>query len=251
MKREFCLAAVISVAFLITSCGAGKKLEVSQGQVSELSDKNAKLNQNVEQLSAEVTRLTNQNSKMASDFDQYRNQCEAVRRKYRAANEILDEQERMLTQIEEKLVAALTDLEQRGLTVVSHKRGLVYVSLEDQLLYKSGSPKLDKNGVDALSKIAEVMNDYADVRVIVVGNTDDVKFKTGTNDNWSLSTERANGVVMALRDVYKIDPARLTSAGRGKFNPVADNSTAEGRAKNRRTDIIFNPDLDKMWDSIE
>src|SRR5439155_2718628 len=106
-------------------------------------------------------------------------------------------------QIEDKLQAALTDLEDRGLSVY-HRRGLVFVSMEDALLYKSGSSKLDKNGIDALSKIAGVMNDYPDVKVIVVGNTDDAKLK-GSGDNWSLSTERANGVVRILRDTYNID----------------------------------------------
>jgi chemotaxis protein MotB len=122
--------------------------------------------------------------------------------------------------------------------------------MEDKLFYKSGSARFDKTGIEALSKISSVMTDYPDVKIIVVGNTDNVPVKQGT-DNWTLSTERANSVVRVLRDVYKIDPARLAAAGRGVFNPVADNTTAEGRAKNRRIDIIFNPDMDMVWDSIE
>ena len=84
----------------------------------------------------------------------------------------------------------------------------------------------------------------------MLGNTDDKMFKKGS-DNWTLSTERANGVVRAFRDTYKIDPLRLTAAGKGKYNPIADNSTEEGRAKNRRTDIILNPDLDKIWSTAQ
>ncbi|HET6723252.1 MAG TPA: OmpA family protein, partial [Chitinophagaceae bacterium] len=88
------------------------------------------------------------------------------------------------------------------------------------------------------------------LKVIVVGNTDDVKMK-GAKDNWTLSTERANGVVRTLRDSYKVDPTRLTAAGKGKYNPIADNTTAEGRAKNRRTEIVLNPDWRRVWESIK
>jgi len=84
----------------------------------------------------------------------------------------------------------------------------------------------------------------------VIGNTDDKKFK-GSSDNMSLSTERANGVVRILANDYKVDPTRLTAAGKGKYNPVADNKTEEGRAKNRRTEIILNPDWEKVWETVE
>lgn len=239
----------VCIAFLILSCGTGKKLQVAEEQIKEANSKNAELTRNIEQLNAQVADLTNQNKTMANNFAQYRQQCENLEVKYKNSSDVLKDQDKILKQIEEKLENALTDLQGRGLSV-NYKRGLLFVSMEDQLLYKSGSSKLDQKGTEALAKISDVMNDYPDVRIIVVGNTDDKMFKNGS-DNWTLSTERANGVVRALRDVYKIDPARLTSAGRGRFDPIADNSTAEGRAKNRRIDIIFNPDLDKLWDSIE
>jgi len=196
-----------------------------------------------------VGHLTEQNRKLTADFADYKKQCDDIQEKYKHASDILELQEKILKQIEEKLGDALSDLEGRGLTVY-HKRGLLYVSMEDEMLFTSGSYKLGTGGVGALSKIAGVMNDYPDVKVIVVGNTDNVQSKKG-NDNWTLSTERANSVVRILRDTYNIDPKRLTSGGRGKFNPVADNVTAEGRAKNRRIEIVFNPDLDKLWESIE
>jgi chemotaxis protein MotB len=251
------LYIIIGIAIvLLNSCGTNKKLEASQGQVNDLTERNNQLNQKnteltktIDQLNGQIVTLTDQNKKMSADFADYQKQCATVQEKYKTSHAILQEQERILKQIEDKLQTALTDLENRGLSV-HHERGLVYVSMNDELLYSPGSSKLDKKGIEALSKIAGVMNDYPDVKVIVVGNTDDAKFKTAT-DNWSLSTERANGVVRALRDVYKIDPVRLTAAGRGKFDPVADNASAEGRAKNRRTDIIFSPDLDKLWDNIE
>jgi chemotaxis protein MotB len=247
INKNYAVTAVC-IAFFMLSCGTNKKLEVAQGQVQECNSRNAALTKNNEQLNSQVESLSNQNKQAASEFAQYRQQCENLQAKYKRANDALTTQENILKQIEEKLETALADLKDRGLSV-NYKRGLLFVSMEDQMLFKSGSSKLDKNGTEALAKISSVMNDYPDVKVIVVGNTDDKMFKTGT-DNWTLSTERANSVVRSLRDAYKVDPARLTSAGRGRFNPVADNSTEEGRAKNRRIDIVFNPDMDKMWDSI-
>jgi chemotaxis protein MotB len=129
------------------------------------------------------------------------------------------------------------------------KDGLVYVSMEDNLLYKSGRAALSDSSKYALAKLARVLNDYPKLHVIVVGNTDTVQFKKGS-DNWTLSTERANCVVRVLRD-SGVDPSRLTSAGKGKYAPVADNSTTEGRARNRRTDIILNPDMERIWQSVQ
>ena len=249
MRNKFYTFVAVCVAFFILSCGTGKKLQVAEGQIKEANSRNAELTRNVDQLNSQVASLSDQNKQATSEFEQYRQQCDNMQAKYKNANDVLRNQESILKQIEEKLETALADLKGRGLSV-NYKRGLLFVSMEDQLLFKSGSSKIDKQGTEALAKISEVMNDYPDVKVIVVGNTDDKMFKSGS-DNWTLSTERANGVVRALRDVYKIDPARLTSAGRGRFDPVADNSTEEGRAKNRRIDIIFNPDMDKLWDSIE
>jgi chemotaxis protein MotB len=249
MANKFYLSIGVALSFIIISCGTGKKLEAAEAKINEANAKNAQLNNNIDQLNAQVASLTQDKDHITSDFVRYRQQCEGISVKYKSANSILRQQETILKQIDEKLESALTDLEGRGLSV-HYKRGLLFVSMEDDLLYKSGSSKLDQKGIDALAKIATVLNDYPDVKIIVVGNTDDMKFKNGS-DNWSLSTERANSVVRVLRDVYSTDPARMTSAGRGKFNPVEDNGTAEGRAKNRRTDIIFNPDMDKVWDSLD
>jgi chemotaxis protein MotB len=249
MIGKFYTSIAVVLTLVGTSCGSSKKMEAVESDLSHCRDKNIQLERNVHDLAAEIFNLTDQKKQIEADFASYRNESDRVRDKYSDANDILKQQESILRQIDEKLEAALSDLEGRGMSV-HYKRGLLFVSMEDQLLFKSGSSKLGKEGVDALSKIAGVLSDYPDVKIIVVGNTDDVQFKNGS-DNWTLSTERANGVVRILRDVYHTDPARLTAAGRGKFNPIAENTTAEGRAKNRRTDIIFNPDLDKLWDGID
>jgi chemotaxis protein MotB len=142
----------------------------------------------------------------------------------------------------------MADFKDRGVDV-EYKNGLVYVSMADNLLYKTGSAALGQNGKEALATLANVLNNYPNLKVIVVGHTDDVQTKKGT-DNWSLSTERANGVVRLLTDTYNVEPSRITAAGKGKYDPVAENTSEAGRAKNRRTDIILNPDLVKVWNSV-
>jgi len=111
--------------------------------------------------------------------------------------------------------------------------------------------ELGAKGQEALAVVAQVLNDNPNLKIYVVGHTDSVKVTKGFTDNWSLSTERANSVVRVLRDQYQVTMDRVTSAGQGKYDPVADNSTPEGRAKNRRTDIILNPDLSRFWEMID
>ena len=235
----------LSMLLLSTSCGTGKKLEASEAQVAELQNVNKLLQDDNAKLNKQVSDLNARNSSMSNEYAQYKKGCEDVQQKYKAAQDVLDNQAAALKQIQEKLEAALADMKEKGVEVY-FKNGYVFVSLPGELLYKSGSAALEKKSVDALGPVASVLNDYPNLRVIVLGNTDDVQYKKGS-DNWTLSTERANGVVRAFRDTYKIDPIRLTSAGKSKYNPIADNTTEEGRAKNRRTDIILNPDLDKLW----
>jgi chemotaxis protein MotB len=131
---------------------------------------------------------------------------------------------------------------------VFYKDGLLRVQLAEELLYRTGSAMLGTTGKNALGSLAVVLNEYPRLRVIVVGNTDNVKYKKGS-DNWTLSTERANGVVRLLNEHYHVDASRLTSAGKAQFNPVAENSTSEGRGQNRRIDIILNPDIERIWNS--
>ncbi len=119
------------------------------------------------------------------------------------------------------------------------------------MLFPAGSATWVVQAKHALSPLASVLNNYPKVQIYVVGHTDNAKIHTARfADNWSLSTERANSVVRALRDSYSVDPTRLLAGGRSKYNPVASNDTKEGRAQNRRIQIILNPDLSKLWDMM-
>jgi chemotaxis protein MotB len=120
------------------------------------------------------------------------------------------------------------------------------------MLYKSGSYEISDRAAETLSKIAKIINDYEDYDVLIEGNTDDVPiYRENIRNNWDLSCLRASSVVQALQNDYGVNPKRLTAGGRGEYNPVATNSTATGKQRNRRTQIIITPQLDEFMELIE
>ena len=130
-------------------------------------------------------------------------------------------------------------------------KGVVYVSLSDNMLYKSGSYEISDKANATLSKIAKIISDYSDFEVLVEGNTDNVPIsKPNIRNNWDLSALRASSVVQALQTSFGVDPKRLTAGGRGEYNPIASNDTPEGKVRNRRTQIIITPKLDQFMELI-
>lgn len=131
-------------------------------------------------------------------------------------------------------------------------KGVVYISLADNMLFKSGSYEVSDAAMATLSKIAKILKDYDDYEVLVEGNTDNVPIKkTNIRNNWDLSALRASSVVQVLQNKFGINPNRLTAGGRGEFNPLTDNTTESGKARNRRTEIIITPKLDQFLDLID
>ena len=150
-----------------------------------------------------------------------------------------------------KLTRSLTREEMNDVDVQVLK-GVVYISLADNMLYKSGSYEIGDRAGETLSKIAKIITDYNDYDVLVEGNTDNVPIsQKNIRNNWDLSALRASSVVQALQNQYGVDPKRLTAAGRGEYNPLADNATEKGRQRNRRTQIIITPKLDQFMDLID
>ncbi|MBE0668627.1 MAG: OmpA family protein [Bacteroidales bacterium] len=130
---------------------------------------------------------------------------------------------------------------------VEIKNGKVYVSMSDKLLFKSGSSTVEEKGRDALSLLGDVLNKNMDIDILVEGHTDNVPIKTAIyKDNWDLSVARATSIVRILTSDYKVAPARMTASGKGEYFPRASNDTTEGRARNRRTEIILSPKLDEL-----
>lgn len=149
------------------------------------------------------------------------------------------------------LTRSLSSSELRDVDVKVLK-GVVYISLADNMLFRSGSYQISDKAMDILSKIAKIIKDYKDYDVLVEGNTDNVPIsKTNIRNNWDLSALRASSVVQVLQDKFGVDPSRLTAGGRGEYNPIATNSTPEGRQLNRRTQIIITPNLEQFMDLID
>jgi chemotaxis protein MotB len=256
MSTKFAAVFSLLVAGIFTSCGSSKKLEAAnsqiadlQSQTGQLSSENSQLNSKVSSLDKQVADLTTQNKTVNDQFNSYKKECQANEEELRDMQASFGELQDNYTKLIERLETALADFKDRGLDVYSND-GVIYVDMQDKLLYKIGSSTLSPDGKKALSNLATVLNEYPKLEVYIVGNTDTTHVK-GVADNWSLSTERANGVVRVLVKDNNVDPGRITAAGKGKFHPIASNSTSEGRAKNRRTEIVLNPDWHRIWESVK
>ena len=186
------------------------------------------------------------------DVNRLQAELEARNARLMEMEEMLYQKDRILDELKEKVAEALLGFEGQGLTV-TRRDGKVYVSLDEKLLFKSGSTVVDPNGVRALKQLAVVIANNREINIMIEGHTDDVPFRKGSSikDNWDLSVMRATSIVRILLDGSGIDPTRLTVAGRGEFLPVDSAQTSEGRRKNRRTEIILSPDLSEVFSILE
>jgi chemotaxis protein MotB len=165
---------------------------------------------------------------------------------------IIDQKDAQADALKKKLSSALIGFENQGLTITK-KNGKVYVSLEEQLLFPSGSAQVDPLGRSALKQLAGVLEQNPDINVMIEGHTDDVPIRPGSKyaDNWDLSVARATEIIRILLTDSSINPKRLTAAGRGEFLPIDPAKTTEARQKNRRTEIILEPNLDEVFNLLD
>lgn len=204
--------------------------------LAELEVKQAALAANKEALEVERKRLEKLQKDLA-DRSKRIDELEAV----------IAAKDANLRNLKEAISKALTDFEGKGLTV-EQRDGKVYVSLENKLLFDSGSWTVGTNGRTAVQQLGNVLGDNPDIAVLIEGHTDDVPYSGSGNlkGNWDLSAKRATAIVNILRENKSIDPKNLTAAGRGEYAPVAPNDTAENKAKNRRIEVILTPKLDEV-----
>ncbi|MBZ5856068.1 OmpA family protein [Flavihumibacter profundi] len=255
MKSKFTASILIVLAIAFTSCVSSKKYKSAEAQSQKLQteltscDNNLKgANDKIAELNKQVSDLTSQNATLSVDAAKYQHIKANAEMREARLNAALAEQGTSMEEIRDKLVSGLSALIDSGMEV-SYKEGLLHINLPEKMLFTPGSATLSKSSKNALSALASIMNDYPKVQIYVVGHTDTQKIHTARfEDNWSLSTERANSIVRVFRDKYSVDPTRLLSAGRGKYMPVATNDTKEGRTLNRRIEIILNPNLIKLWE---
>ena len=277
MKKNVILMA-IAVSLMTTGCASKKDLENCQTENKSLTEslqtaredlaaKNARVASLEEQLTAQKQALAEQKrayaalqqslDKSLTNASQNNVSIEKLVDQINESNQYI----RHLVEVKSKsdsLNMVLTNNLTRSLSKEELKevdvqvlKGVVYISLADNMLYKSGSYEINSRAAETLSKIAKIIKDYKDYDVLIEGNTDNVPIKkTNIRNNWDLSTLRASSVVQALQNDYGVDPKRLTAGGRGEYNPVASNDTEVGKQRNRRTQIIITPKLDEFMDLI-
>lgn len=192
------------------------------------------------------------NTKKAS-LDEMSFELEKRNARMAEMEQILDAQKKIVQDLKNKVSEALLGFENKGLTVTM-KNGKVYVSLDEKLLFKTASWDIDVNGRNALKNLAGVLEKNPDIQITIEGHTDNVPYNPSEGqlkDNWDLSVKRATTVVRVLLEGSKIDPKRLTAAGRSQYLPVDDRNSADARQKNRRTDIVLTPDLTELYRLID
>lgn len=237
-------------SLLLCACVSNKKFKSLQTEVDQLNSQNQSLTQQNSNLKKQLDDLNEQHGSVNAEYSNYKTTCEAAQKKLAAYQATLHELRSRMEEVQKVIEAGEADFASQGVSVYE-KEGRIYVDMQDNLMYATGSSKLKEEGKKALGPVASALNQYPELQVFVVGHTDSVSFKKGIDkDNLGLSTERANSVVRTLVGTYNVNPDRLVSAGQGKYGPIADNSTAEGRAKNRRTEIILNPDFEKIWNAV-
>lgn len=189
---------------------------------------------------------------LSKELETSKTELEAKSAKLTDLQNILNKKDSIVKALKNKVLDALTGYEGKGLTI-TQKNGKVYVSLEESLLFASGSFTVDSKGVEAIKKLAKVLESNPDINVLIEGHTDNVPY-TGTGvlkDNWDLSVLRATAIVKIITTNSDVAPKRLTAAGRSEYDPVGSNETTAGKAKNRRIEIILTPKLDELFQIIE
>lgn len=195
----------------------------------------------------ELKLLESKLNKQKEDLDALGTELKKREARVNELEEILRKKDQAAADLRKKLSDALFNFENKGLTI-TQKNGKVYVSMDESLLFASGKTAVEAKGVEALKNVAKVLEQNADINVVVEGHTDDVPMKGAgeIKDNWDLSVMRATSVTKIMLGNAKIDPKRITSAGRGEFFPLDAAKTPEARKKNRRTEIILTPKLDEL-----
>ncbi|HPR84621.1 MAG TPA: OmpA family protein [Prolixibacteraceae bacterium] len=202
--------------------------------------------------SEEIARLMSKLQEAQADVQKREETLAQRTQRLQELEEILRQKDEAVKQLKQKVMDALLGFNNKGLTI-QEKNGKVYVSLDEQLLFKTGQWVVDPKGQQALANLADVLAQNPDINVMVEGHTDNVPMKGAgeVKDNWDLSVVRATAVTKILLKNKDIDPKRITSAGHGEFFPIDDANTPEARQKNRRTEIILTPKLDELFKILE
>jgi chemotaxis protein MotB len=242
----------------MSSCVSKKKFVASQARVANLQQDSITAAKNLKSCNLDVENLKSDQFKLQNDFASVQKDLKVLSTsskltiadqaaRLRTMQDIVQKQKDVMSNLKNTISDALVKYKADELSVYI-KDGNVYVSLEEKLLFKSGSAVVDTKGKEALKSLAQVLNGTPDVTVVIEGHTDNVPIKTSQyKDNWDLSTARATSIVRLLTDDYGFDAKRITSSGKSQFHPIQKNETTAGKASNRRTEIILSPDLKELY----
>lgn len=257
MKHSFHLLAMLtlSAGILLTSCGPGKKLLSSQARVAQLQKDSINSQDRLMECNALVKNLQADKALVENDLKVLSSESKMTiadqAKRLKTLHELIQSQRDVMTRLKNSISEALVNYKADELTVYI-KDGNVYVSLAEKLLFKSGSDAVNPKGREALKSLAQVIGSAKDITVMIEGHTDNVPIKSKIfEDNWDLSTARATSIVRILTIDYGFDAKRITASGKSEFHPVKLNTTDEGRAENRRTEIILTPDLQELFKILE
>ena len=283
MKTMKYMVLAAAATMVLGSCVSKKELVAAQQQLQECQDKGKSLGQKYYEAQLQLTEYKTKNENLQAQIDDKNAQLKEKNEAMQIMQKTLDQSiyqgganisklvdeinasNKYIKQLVEaksksdSLNVALTNNLTRSLSREELKdvdiqvlKGVVYISLNDNMLYKSGSYEINDRAAETLSKIAKIIKDYKDYDVLIEGNTDNVPIsRENIRNNWDLSCLRASSVVQALQTKYGVDPKRLTAGGRGEYNPLTDNNTETGKQRNRRTQIIITPKLDQFMELID
>lgn len=254
-KKKFMLAELAAIANkdslqgLLTDCrNTGNQMSV---QIKNLMRDTTKMGNSIRQYQSMLNVNMTEQEKLNALLNQKKNELNERERTINELQQMINAQNEKVRKLLSSVKDALLGFSSDELTV-REKDGKVYVAMSDKLLFQSGSARLDKRGEEALGKLAEVLNKQTDIDVFIEGHTDNKPINTVQfKDNWDLSVIRATSVVRILIKNYNVNPLQIQPSGRGEYMPVDDNETAEGRSKNRRTEIIMAPKLDKLFQMLQ
>lgn len=274
-KKIIVPSFIIFASLSLFSCVPKSKLLSAEDQINRLQNDSARMAGRIGTLESNVNRLTDNSAELEKARIALQKQLESTRteatnrlqdassklnmsqqqiaeqqRRLEQLQALIDQQKKNTEALRNKINDALVGFNSNELTV-STKNGKVYVSLQENLLFPSGSAVVNPKGREALGKLATVLNVNPDINVNIEGHTDSIPIKGKYADNWELSTARATAIVRILTDTYKVDAGRVIASGHSKYDPVDTNLSAQGRAKNRRTEIILEPKLDELMRLIQ
>lgn len=226
-----------------------QRIKRLQADTAALNSRLATLNERYTDLDANYAKLRSNSS---SEINKLTGDLEKREKRLKEVEEVLRKRDEATNQLRAKLQEALLGFTKSGLTV-EVKNGKVYVSLTDKLLFPSGSIIIDEKGKQALTQLAGVLKQQPDINIAVEGHTDSQRINNlgQIKDNWDLSVLRSTSVVRFLTDEQKVESVRMTATGKGQFQPLAENTSADGRSRNRRIEIVLSPKLDELYNLIK